>query len=286
MRRFLIDCLLFIPIGFMFISLKPLISYYTGDYKLDIKHRWVYNVLIKSKKTNDKTSVVLIGDSVANQLYNYAKYESEINSFACTGVIGLVGQYIFLKEFLVNNKPKDVFVLCSKSFFNVSLTRPEVYQHFIKPFYNSKYKPLLSEIAIKNLEIIPYKNLSQIPHVLTSSWAPKIPAVYNESKFLSDLSAEYLVKIYELSKLYGFRLHILSTPVSVKFKNDIEQNARREIKNKLGNYPDLYASMNNYIESITYINESNFRDGIHLNKPQSYYEKYNFLINEMRQSGL
>lgn len=249
-------------------------SLITEDYKSEKKHKWVYDVINKSKATNDATKVVLVGDSVADQLYRHNKYNDEVNSFASSIVIGLVAQYFYLTDFLENNNPSDLVILCTNGYFKNNLHRPEVYHHFLKPFYISEYKDRISPKAEAYLDKIPWKNFSQLPHIKTSTWSPTIMVEYPEHKFMTDLSAEYLIKIYELCRKNEIELHILPTPINEKERRVINQFAEKEISLHLKDHPDLRKKMMDYVTSVSYLETRHFKDAIHLKKPQQFKRKY------------
>ena len=230
MKRFITRSLLFLPIFLFCTSIKPLLKLKDKSYEKEPKHAWVYNAIRKSKAKDTGAKIVILGDSVGNQLFTLDKKENsgEIYSLTCTAAIDLVGEYILLDEFLENNKPDVIYLIFSGHRGN--LNARQVFHHFLKPFYKEEYKEHFSDMAWDRIRKIPYYYLSQVPHFLTSTWGPKIPFVPDTTyEIFSPLHIEYLKKIETLAKEKGIEVIALPPPIIMPRRKKINQFMRKEI---------------------------------------------------------
>ena len=271
MKKFILKTILFVLILLVLSHGRPLYLLHKDRYKHHGAGSEVYYSISKSKQKNKSSATVLLGDSVARQLFSNKTYDDPIYSLACNQAVGMVGHFILLDNYLkAGNHVDTVYLLFSPFSFSNNLDQVYTYHYFLKPFYTDEYFPLLTKTVIEQVHKIPYYYFSRYPHILTSKWAPDFVSKDKINyTFLSPISAEYLVKINELSIKYDFKLIILPTPTSVSKRRSVE-NMKKEIviNNLKGEFRD-------YFENILYLDDSNFAsDGVHLKNPQKYAEYY------------
>jgi hypothetical protein len=272
MKRFILKSILFVLILLALAHARPLYLMNNDRYKRTIAGKEVYYSIQKSRQRNTLSPKVLLGDSVAYQLFRNSKNNYPIYSLACNQAIGMVGYYVLLSNYLrAGNNVDTVYLLLSPFTFSNNLNDVFTYHYFVKPFYTNEYFPLFTETVIRQIHKIPYYYLSRFPLVLTSSWAPDFSSKDKKNyTFLSPISAEYLAKMRELSIKYHFRLVVVPTPTSLSNRWKIEDMDRNEITTD-----DLEGMLKDYFKNILYLDDSNFHgDGVHLNDPQKYEEYY------------
>lgn len=268
MQKFIYRILFFfLPLFFLIYS-KPVYLLLDNKYQSLVLGQEVYESINKSKKRS-KARKLLIGDSVGKQLFPIEKYNDTINSLACNQAIGMIGQYILLRNYLkAGNLIDTLYIVTTPFAFKNNLDQIYTFQYFAKPFYNSQFDEFISEKALAQLNKIPYISLSRDPNVLTSNWSPDfISSDKINFTFLSPISVEYLLKIKKLSVLNKFKLILLSVPVSYANKKEIENINKLEVIN--AGLSDLFEG---YFDKIKYLNDTNYIDRVHFKRPVDFKE--------------
>lgn len=270
MKTFIKKIVLFLLLVVVFIETISGILAFTNLYLIGYPGSEIYNAINKSKKKN-KSKILLIGDSVGNQLFSNKTNNDGINSLACNQAIGVVGQYFLLNNYLrTGNKIDKVFMLFTPFSFKNNLDQVYTYHYFLKPFYTSEYDSLFTETVKEQIKKIPYRQFTKIPHVFVTSWAPEFNSTDQiDYTFLSPISIEYLIKIKELSIKYNFELTILPPPTSIQKKDLIDRIDIDEFAKA-----NLDQEFKDYFNKIIYLDSTKFVDGTHLIHPEIYTEKY------------
>lgn len=269
MKKIILKSLLFSSFLVAFFYVNPIYLLLNDRYKLVVAGKEIYLSILKSKQKK-KVKKIVIGDSVANQLFPNTTNNDTINSLACNQAISLVGHYILLRNYLnAGNKLDTVYLIFNPFSFRNNLDQVFTYHYFLKPFFNNEYKPLFTSLVFNQVNKIPYNFICREPYILTSNWAPDIVTQdKNSYTFLSQISIEYLQKIKKLSIENNFQLIILPVPTSLKYKATIEKmNMNEAINNNLAN------EFKKYFNQIIYLEDTLFEDGTHLKNPL-FYSKY------------
>ncbi len=270
MKKFIKKTILFLFLAVVFIEILSGIIVFTKLYLIGCPGNEIYYSIEKSKRKN-KSKILLIGDSVGNQLFSNRTNNDGINSLACNQAIGVVGQYLLLNNYLkTGNKIEKAYMVLTPFSFKNNLDQVFTYHYFLKPFYSSEYDSLFTETVKQQIKKIPYHQFTKIPHILVTTWAPKfIPTKEVNYTFLSPISIEYLIKIKELSTKHNFELTILPTPTSSQKRELIERFDTNEFAKA-----DLAQEFENYFNKIIYLDSIEFYDGTHLIHPENYTVKY------------
>jgi hypothetical protein len=272
MKQFILKSVLFVLIFLALAHARPLYLLSNDRYKHSGAGSEIYYSINKSEHKNKSSVKILLGDSVARQMFSNVTSNDPIYSLACNQAIGMVGQFLLLNNYLrAGNHVDTVYLLFTPFSFLNNLNEVYTYHYFLKPFYVNKYFPLFSQTVIEQIHKIPYYYLSRCPYVLTSKWAPDFVSKDKvDYTFLSPISAEYLVKIKALSIKYGFRLVVIPTPTSLSNRRRIENMNKNEIV-----VNNLQNEFKDYFKNIIYLDDGNFiNDGVHLINPLKYAEYY------------
>jgi len=270
MKIFLKKIIYFSLMFLIFLELLSFIILVTGLFKLNrFPGREIYNAISKSYSYSNKKTL-LLGDSVASQIFSNNNEFDSINSLATNQAIGIAGNYFLLYNYLKKGNKIDSLVLffIPESFGN-NFSQKYTYHYFLKPFNNSNYSSLFTKDLKIQIRKINYNSFSQIPHVKISSWSPKLqsPDARNYT-FLSPLSIEYLNRIKLLSLEYDFNIIIKSPPLSETKRSFVLSIDKTEILST-----DLSNEFNEYFKSIYYLNNNEFVDNTHLKSPNKYFKK-------------
>ena len=267
MKKFILKSSLFLVVSFLFIFIMSTFLLHTKIFKLNYyPEKVIYTAIDKSKKNNNSTTL-LLGDSVANQIFNNEEEFEKLNSLATNRAISLAGQYFLLNDYLkTGNKIDTLIMLFVPWSFKNNLDQIYTYHYFLKPFYNSEYSDQFSKLVLTQIDKLEYNSFSQFPPIKITPWAPKFtpPNSFNFT-FLSPISVDYLNKISHLSKQYNFSVKIIAPPISYERKLYIENIDKSEILQT-----ELSSELFDYLEKVKFENKSNFSDGTHLINPKNY----------------
>ena len=271
MKKFILKSTLFVLTVLALSHVRPLYLLDHDRYKRSGAGSEVYYSIHKSEQRNASATRILLGDSVARQIFSNITNNYPVYSLACNQAIGMVGQFILLDNYLrAGNHVDTVYLLLAPGSFANNLDQVYTYHYFLKPFYTREYLALLTETVIKQIHKIPYYYLSRYPHILTSNWAPdfvsKDKAAY---EFLSPISAEYLVKIKELSVKHGFEFVMVAAPTKLSNRRSIENMKKEVVMN------NLQDEFGDYFNNMLYLDDSEFGgDGVHIKDAPKYREYY------------
>lgn len=263
MKKFLLRFLLFVPVMFIAISVKPARLLVDNNYQTKPKFNWVYTAYKQSKKKEPKAKIVVIGDSVGNQLFKVGTKQNSgpIYSLTCSAAVDIVGQYILLYNFLENNQPEAVFMI--NNGFKFNLNAPQVFHHFLKVFDTPENKKHFTPLARSKVRKVPFYFMSQVPHIYTTTWGPKIPFKPDQTGVLfSDLTVEYLFKMEALCKEKGVKFMVMPPPIKARRKPAFDEHLDSEIAKRGVEHMFRY-----YKENLKFSGAKKFRDMIHI-KPK------------------
>lgn len=276
-HKLIIQSILFLLPAIIFVAIWTAWQLHGDRYKRTIPGNEIYRAIEKSKKHTSYKKLIL-GDSAGNQIYNCKKEDPDsAYSLACNQGISMVGHFILLNNFLeAGNRPDTVFMLVHPVTFSNNLNQVYTYHYFLKPFYTEEYIPLMSSTVLNQIHKIPRYNLSQNPLIKTTTRAWNPPATKGEKKysFLSPIAKEYLGKIDSLSKVHHFDIEIIPTLLSEQKR----QGMKTINKNEYADCP-LKDKIDQYLNSIVYIDNKEFEDGIHLKHPAHYRERFNKILH-------
>ena len=273
MLFFVKKSLIFLLSSFVFM-LAYLFAFY---HENDVKNIWGYEVLhsiTKSLQKKEDVTVLILGDSVGKQMYDNLSYNDGIYSLACNQAISLAGQFILLNNFLSSceNKEKlDVVLIYRPSSFANNLDQKFTFHYFVKPFFNDKYKSLMTKLTVSQIQKIPFYSWSQFSLIKESNWSPNFPnpKVHFD---ISETSIEYLVKMDSVCNHFGvnsFKLHC--APLSeVVSKEEVDYFKDRIIES------GLTKQFGVYFDKLLILDKEDFNvDQIHLlpsKIPENYLE--------------
>ena len=258
--------LLFISPIALYYSTKTAWLMKDDKYKNTIYGNEIYQA-IKKSKTKTKYKKLILGDSTGNQFYNCKEKDPDsAYSLCCNQAIGVVGQYILLKNYITaGNRPDSVFLVYTPFSFWDNLDQVYTYHYFLKPFYYDEYIPLMSKNVITQIEKIPKYWMCHFPYIQTTAWAPTLKTEERQYSFLSPISKEYLSKIDSLSNQYNFYFKIEPTFVAEHWRDSVSHFKQDEFADC-----SFQSKMSDYLHSIKYLADSCFVDEVHLKNPKLY----------------
>ena len=254
----------FVLIGVIAVFILPLLAH---NYKVQVNGKEVYAAIKKSQQRQAKTKTLLIGDSVANQLFNNESTNGVVNSLACNQAVSMVGHYLLLKEYLENNDDVDQVVLLyhPQSFAN-NLDQEFTFHYFLKPFNKRKNKKEFTELVKQQINEIPYHFVSQVPLILRSNFSPAYEGIMRPwADIFSPVSKQYLQKMENLTSAKEIKFIITAPPVRASMQDSISLIDRNVLAEA-----GLLPLLNDYLNSIQYSEEKHFVDDIHFKEPSDF----------------
>ncbi|GHT02762.1 hypothetical protein AGMMS49525_06750 [Bacteroidia bacterium] len=241
----------------------------------------VYHSLNKSKKKK-LVKRLLLGDSVAKQLYDNDVYNDSIYSLTCNQVISAAGYYFLLNNFITTNKeqlPEEVILLCNPRSLGNQLDA-KAFNYFLKPLYKKEYTGLMNKPLKERIKQIPFYWASQIPLIKASCFTPTYESLPRDYGLFSPIAQTYLDSIAELCKTNDIRFRL--EPVPMKKSSYKEM---LDLKQHIKYMPQMDAAiLTHFFDQYTFLEDSLFLDHSHFYKehiPQDYLKLINFTQSEL-----
>lgn len=279
MSQFLNQVSKFLLIALAILLLCESLYFYSGCYHDKVNGSEVYYALTKSKsKVNKKYKVLIIGDSVALQLYPATKDYDDIISLTCNAAVSVAGFYFLMNNYFRTNPdllPDEVIFLVNPFTLSNNLSVLS-FHYFLKPFYNNEYYSEITSSLFDRIHEIPHYWLSQMPFVRSSSYCINYELEPPEWTWISPIANDYIRKSYELADSMNVEFKLIPSPIRSDRENEIMLAIQKSINN---HETDLLNSnlMQNYISMINFMDTSCFSDHIHLKTqyiPKTYLMQY------------
>lgn len=229
--------------------------------------------LLAQSRVARHASELVMGDSVAAQLFNNDVESGDEYSMTgnCSSTLG--GEYILLRNYLENNpQTTSVLMVVTPDLLSNEGENDYGYQYYVIPYYSEDNMQYITDdvqqyidnrygkIFTRNVAIrrILYNDLNLL-EVYRNHLEEKNGSEVDGALRISWLSATYLKQIEELCELRGIELRVVCSPLpNVRanwdwdgFMHDIEAYGLQQI-------------LDGYIASAVYYSEDCFQDAWHL----------------------
>lgn len=260
MRTKIAASIAFVLTGFVFLNVlaQGIISCTSGSRL--IRWRAVADTIDKSRREIPGT-VVVLGDSVANQLF---PSRATANSLTINGAVLNCGQYILAYNVLTRNPQlKTMVLILTPDSVVLGFDRRHTYSSFLKPFYTPANVKHFSKLVWSKMDARPLSYLAILPLVKVARCFSDVrfPAGKKGDGLFSDISLEYLHKIEALAEAHHVRLIILPPPLRARFKDRVRNRFRPEVDRN-----GLNALFKPYFERLFFIDDEHFKDRAHLQR--------------------
>lgn len=211
MKRFLVRCLVWILVLFVLEG----ILFFSGFRFPTFNGKEVFRSIGLSKKKAGK-GLLILGDSVCQQLYPSQRSYPDAVSLSCNQAVTMAGQYFLMRNYFESNVdalPERVVLVCTPQCLQNNLDQ-FTFQYFLKPFYSREYRPLYNDALQARLKQIPHYRAARLPFVRISNYAfayelePDVP--YD---LVSPLSRSYLQEMSDLAASKGVSFTLRCPPV-------------------------------------------------------------------------
>ncbi len=257
MKKFFIRALAFSLAAIILLLACEAYYYYSGMFESKVDGWEVYAAKRQSKTKQHKKKLVL-GDSVAMQLFPCDADNDSIASLACNQAISLAGYYFLLQNYIETNRedlPVEVILLINPLTLSNDLDR-FAFHYFLKPFYTKEYLPEYSDSLSKRCHQIPFYWLSMMPFVRSSSYTFHYDLPEEDYAWLSPISQDYLPQMIQICEAHNMRFRMVPVP--------IDEVKRKVVETKVAAEPSLNTVLTDFTSRFQYYSDDCFRDKTHL----------------------
>ena len=249
--------------------------------------------VISFMSEQDGSTKLILGDSVANQLFDGVLYDNpDFRICPVNRAITFAGQYILIKEYLKNHPDAtDVYIAFYSGTLASDIDPQLSYQYIAMPFIIHGYGEDLDPLVMGKLKktygsfflkpaVLDYINESGLNRALYLNAVTKINEKFTETKetsVISDVSIDYLKQIYALCSENGVNVHLVSTPLCDIPSRRSECDEIRKVFAKTG-LDELYPD---YCDSFIFCDSSMFMDEVHFAPEYKNRETLNPYIRQM-----
>lgn len=272
-KRFVLRALLFFIIAFIVLTIESFYKYFTRSFEETVIGNDVY-LAIKKSKVRKKVKVLIIGDSVGQQLYSGKTYNDDIYSLTTNQAVSMAGQYMLLKTFIDKNQgnlPNEVLLIMIPTSFNNNLDQIFTYNSFLKPFYRKEYSSMMTDTCRDQIRKIPFYYISQWPIIVNTNWSPEYESPH-PYPFISPISINYLLKIKELCIKNKLPIKFYCPPIKESRRELVMSFSKNNILPEKTGFKNEFAS---YFKGMVVLPDSLFQDQMHFKKqyiPTDYYK--------------
>lgn len=279
MRKFCFRALSFSFAAMVLLLACEAYYFYSGWYQEKVNGTEVYYALRNSKKKYAKVKRLILGDSVAMQLYPCTGEYDDAVSLTCNAAITVAGFYFLMNNYLKNNPndcPDEIVFLVSPWTLKNNMNSVLAFHYFLKPFYTKEYKNDYTPNLYKTIHNNPYYWLSQVPFVRSSSYCVNYKVQEPTWSWIAPIVSDYIQKADSVCGEYGVNFRMIPSPVRADRKQELESTmaaSLQSFESPILNMP----IMQQYMQYINYADTCFFRDNIHFqpnNIPQNYLDQF------------
>lgn len=242
---------------------------------------------IERVQKQDGTKILILGDSVCNQMFmGLQEYNNHITIAGTNGAITMAGQFILAKEYLDNHtNVTDIYMILHPNSLIRTFDITWGYQYAIVPFVQTKTLELLDKNTIQSMEKVYGKIFLQskgIEMIEKSSIGRKIYfntlKKYGEGYYPNntyEIADQYIQKIYQLCEEKNVNFHLYASPVS--------DERRDEMKKMEEQYQTTWLKtvFPNFFNDIFYFSSVEAEDTTHFSGEYASQDNYNKKIKEI-----
>lgn len=270
MRYFVFDLLAALAIAFLSTGAYAVHQWRSGAYLNNISNSEVF-FAARNCRTQFDTRTIVLGDSVANQLFSNRVLNTEPQSLTSNGSVTMAGHYLLARQAIERNPQIERIVLIlHPQCLGIDLRNWWAFHLFAKPFAVDGFSPDMHEVAHQQLDELPFVWLVNLPQVRVGNWSPPQWFFQNQhDEIFPLLTRVSLMDFIQTCRNQSIEFTMIAPPVSPSQSNLIDR-----LKTELIEDPDVGDLMRNYFASIRYAEEDAFCDGMHLNKPMDFLSWY------------
>lgn len=270
------------------------ILYYKISANMRLVAFEVYDAVDMAIQPTEYTGVVL-GDSVARQIFNPAYQEENMDLcyLATNQAIMPAGNYILLEAFLGNNpQVKTVYYVARPDSLQSGINFVYTYSYFVTPMYREAFTEYLNQETREGVEGIfgRFFAKNEFPKWMLGKY-PKLLELYNDKAeklwkmknniqdgSMPEMAIPYIAQMQQLCEDKEIAFVLLASPLPEEFDRSSVDEMKRKME--LAGMEEL---MMVYLNSIFYVPQDEFVDGIHMTKEYVARNRGEIIEKMMRQ---
>ena len=271
-RRLVVDLIATAVLVTLTTGAVAVYRYRSGTYVHRINNPEVFECALAAQRPTEATTLVL-GDSVAIQLFpNHAGIGDPV-SLATNGSITLAGQDLLLREFASHNRSlRHVVLILTPFCLQIDLDTQFTYHLFLKPFDTPVYRRHMSQLAQTAIDRFPASSIVAVPQIRTGNWSPPIrPIRYaDNTPPLSSFNREHLERMVRFCQRHAIQFSFVAPPVSPHYPGLVDR-LRLQVQSDPSISRPLQVILEDYLDTIRFAPLSQFKDTIHLVDPRQHF---------------
>ena len=247
----------------------------------------IINPIIRKAQIEDGTTVLILGDSVAHQIFDgLSDANEDVAILPSNAAVTIAGQYVIAKEYLDHHPDAtDIYLCVLPESLGRTFDTQWGYQYAVLPFIETDTLDDFDDNTIQimndtygglfmNKRIATAVDSSGINRKLYLNYIREQGDGYTPEDFY-ELSDQYLVKLADLCKESGVKFHLIPCPVSEAKREQVaEYEADYEDSKTAQVFPAFY-------RKVIYYPEEYFGDEIHFSEQYRSRKFLNSVIVDM-----
>ena len=234
---------------------------------------------------NDGTTKLVLGDSIARQLFKEREHDDQTSIQCSSAAICITGQYMLAMDWLnCHENATDIYLYMHPTSLARTIEAAWGYPYVVIPFGLYDKLGYLDGKTIKDMEsvygglfmkkpVIRLINDSALNRKMYLTYMQRKNKEYEQSNSF-EISEFYLIKLKEECETRGVTLHLLCTPSTEFQKKTIEELREEYNQTRLvGEFPD-------YIKDIYYYSDDYTNDYMHLSPEYATREFMDQIMEE------
>lgn len=239
---------------------------------------------IEKVRLRDRTTILILGDSVCNQMFGSLQ---DLNNDICiagtNSAITMAGQYILAKEYIENHENASaIYLFLLPGSLEVTFTTTLGYQYTVMPFVETNTLSILDIETITKMQSVYGKTFMKrnVVEIIDQSAVNRKLYLNLLNQYQEDyhqisryeIADQYLKKIYEICDQKGIELYLIPGPVA--------ETQKEYTKQKMQDYAAtwMYSAFPDYAEKILFIPDMELPDGVHFGGEAAVQSHYNDII--------
>lgn len=245
------------------------------------------NPIIRNAQKDDGTTTLILGDSVAHQLFDdLEEFNPCISILPSNAGVTMAGQYVIAKEYLEHHLyVTDIYLFVLPESIGRTFDTQWGYQYAVLPFIETDTLGDFDDNTIEimkdtygslfmNKKIATAVDKSGINRKLYLNYIREKGIGHNPTNYY-ELADQYLVKLNDLCSEEGVKFHLISCPVS--------ETKREQVALYNSDYRDseTYKVFPEYFNDVLFYPAECFGDNTHFSEQYRTREYLNSVIKDM-----
>lgn len=237
---------------------------------------------IEGVKKEDDTNVLIVGDSIARQLFSLLPDQVDNISIQCANAaINITGQYMLVSEYLESHEEvTDIWLIMHPITLTRTFDTELGYSYAVAPFAEYHMLRYLDKDTLDDMASVygrfftsnvglEFIKGSPLNRKLYLAWLEVYGREYKQETTF-EIADKYLMNMYKLCEERGVQLHFLASPSTEYYRDNIqsleEDYQNTEISKLYPQYlDDIYYFPTEWTEDSThlageYMSEENYRN--------------------------